>query len=1553
MSSSPVNAQQPPQHVCWKTQKLSIKIIEAKYLDRDKSDGSCDFYCVARVDNNGSTEARTQTVFGSTSPFWVGNPLLCLSPSIDHFYLFLQVDLPLWAYAYSRVDYSLRMSSLKAHRGFQELKMVVWNENRLKVGADRPIGKITFPKQFLHGEDDQWYMLQAADHELASLGEVRVRIKHFPPKRRRQVHGFSVRIIAARNLYRRDAQYFPNPYAVFHMLPDPDAISTQQTRIQTRTNSPTFSETFFFTYNAFDTVERDLHCSIWDQGSLADGEATGFLGHISIPLRKVIQKHQINEWYWLNPISNDSGPSYTERRVRMRKKSLSEEEKRNRPRDLVKSLHKQEAVSPQTRKSHQFAEVGMAFSSCANCNGVMIGTHLQCIDCSVICHQKCKDLILPICGGVGAVRLWFKLTETIVMPLEYYSRFLTLLQDNSYFIPVILGKVSQDREDAARSLIRIFETSDTALRFLKAAVAHEILLAPDSRTLFRANSMASKAVDVFMKHIALKYLKSVLEGPILEIVQSSKSGELDPLRAEKVDKPEKGLQKNIEALMAFNTLVVDSILNSAESMPTLLRGFFWFLQETVSKKFENDPIVRYTCISGFIFLRFFAPAVLGPRLFGLDVGEIDSRSARNLLLVAKTLQNLSNLVEFGQKELYMAPMNVFIKNNMGRMKRFIESISRRPLLRERTMSHAILSELPALHDLLKDNAKESALIARECADLHSHMSVSLDKMIATDPTHPNLIDLRDTILDLDEKRRNLLSGTSEGDLDFTPWLSDNDLSDVIDEGTSPIDGDPSDTALLKEDEDERKIMRMLTRCSSTSMQSSLGSFRHSVDIRESIVKGSIKGEPSFPSTVITSMNISGTPAGPGTLFNSRSGLNVFGATHERQLLRMPGRLTSTNTANSAGSFTRELDLIKPSEELPQKANGPSTDKTVLKGASNDLLSTRTASDTSLDSTGKPTGSRSTRESLTSKVATGLGFINKLLFDGTLSADGGSTSDSSNNGERGSMTSFRRRARSDSPSQSPSMHFSAAAPSEAFNIDSPLLTGSQFDGLNDASSSVASSINRPEIIVREEERATSSHASRGKSTGEGLNAIASEASMGLVHTVGDNLLCGHASASGDGNGASSHATSSPLSMLAIPSNLGSSVLSTSLPSNEEASNYCVCSEDSTSSHKQLHRTTPDGGGSVMRSISRKGTTTRKPRRRTLSASPLQDDMTCVACGLKSAPDCVLTNRSKSAASFGSDLVAMMSGIVAGSYTRSSSPLSSGQTSAAPGSPGSKFRLLQKSQHNQTPSLSDTVSPVALHTNHPGHLVKVLSACSLGPPFESDLAGTTSISSEPLASKSTMTRTSRSKSSTLKRATSQSPQSSQLTSVSVCHRCTKEISDAVLEAGGKRYHPHCLSCALCKIPLTSSLIPSDNDVICRECYLRQSGLICGICSDLIYAEYLVVNNANFHVACRKCDTCGSALSGKEHFTLGDQVFCSDHRDSIITCHACHQRIDGEVLIACDPQKFFHLNHFNCGGCGKDLSATVFYEMGDRMWCQPCFLDHGDRFASVGTVDDTSAT
>jgi len=86
-------------------------------------------------------------------------------------------------------------------------------------------------------------------------------------------------------------------------------------------------------------------------------------------------------------------------------------------------------------------------------------------------------------------------------------------------------------------------------------------------------------------------------------------------------------------------------------------------------------VVEYTSVSGFIFLRFFCPAILGPGLFGLWNEPIEKAQGRSLTLVAKTLQNLGNLVEFGYKEAFMKDMNPFIVQRFDRVKSFIDKIS--------------------------------------------------------------------------------------------------------------------------------------------------------------------------------------------------------------------------------------------------------------------------------------------------------------------------------------------------------------------------------------------------------------------------------------------------------------------------------------------------------------------------------------------------------------------------------------------------------------------------------------------------------------------------------------------------------------------------------------------------------------------------------------------------------------------------------------------------------------------------------------------------------------
>ena len=53
----------------------------------------------------------------------------------------------------------------------------------------------------------------------------------------------------------------------------------------------------------------------------------------------------------------------------------------------------------------------------------------------------------------------------------------------------------------------------------------------------------------------------------------------------------------------------------------------------------------------------------------------DARTARTLTLLAKTMQCLANLANFGVKEPFMVEMNGFIMDNSHRLMEFIDAVS--------------------------------------------------------------------------------------------------------------------------------------------------------------------------------------------------------------------------------------------------------------------------------------------------------------------------------------------------------------------------------------------------------------------------------------------------------------------------------------------------------------------------------------------------------------------------------------------------------------------------------------------------------------------------------------------------------------------------------------------------------------------------------------------------------------------------------------------------------------------------------------------------------------
>lgn len=79
----------------------------------------------------------------------------------------------------------------------------------------------------------------------------------------------------------------------------------------------------------------------------------------------------------------------------------------------------------------------------------------------------------------------------------------------------------------------------------------------------------------------------------------------------------------------------------------------------------------------FFGRRYINPSFLSPETYGIisDSKQVTPVSRRNLILLTKVLQNLSNGVEFqGNKEPFMMVVNDYIRGNMWKMEKYFQSI---------------------------------------------------------------------------------------------------------------------------------------------------------------------------------------------------------------------------------------------------------------------------------------------------------------------------------------------------------------------------------------------------------------------------------------------------------------------------------------------------------------------------------------------------------------------------------------------------------------------------------------------------------------------------------------------------------------------------------------------------------------------------------------------------------------------------------------------------------------------------------------------------------------
>lgn len=300
---------------------------------------------------------------------------------------------------------------------------------------------------------------------------------------------------------------------------------------------------------------------------------------------------------------------------------------------------------------------------------------------------------------LGSLRLKIDYTSDHVFSSCFYDPLRNLILKSPEVEPItssaayILGEIVSNKMDAAQPLVRVFLHHGQIVPFLKSLSKWEMSNVSDTNTIFRGNTLTSKCMDEFMKLTGSHYLRETLKNTLDQIFIDHKPCEIDSAKIKDCE----NLETNMHNLRDYVDRILKAITNSALACPPIMCQVFSEIRELASIYFPDNKEVRYSVVSGFIFLRFFAPAILGPKLFDLCTENPDLQTHRTLTLISKTVQSLGNLVSSKSpqqifREDYMVSMykDFITEKHVEAVRKFLEIISSSSLVPHKPLGSPVI-----------------------------------------------------------------------------------------------------------------------------------------------------------------------------------------------------------------------------------------------------------------------------------------------------------------------------------------------------------------------------------------------------------------------------------------------------------------------------------------------------------------------------------------------------------------------------------------------------------------------------------------------------------------------------------------------------------------------------------------------------------------------------------------------------------------------------------------------------------------------------------------------
>ena len=227
-------------------------------------------------------------------------------------------------------------------------------------------------------------------------------------------------------------------------------------------------------------------------------------------------------------------------------------------------------------------------------------------------------------------------------------------------------------------------------------------------TLFRGSSIFTKSLEKYLFRVGQEYLEKVFGDFFDKLIEENKNCELDPryirihiksqqagvsdsdnlsavsdetpeYKAKREEQVQEIVSQNYATLLGYVTDVWRRIYTTSNDLPQQIKNQLKNFRTKVDFACDpSDKITALNCLSAFVFLRFFCPAILNPKLFHLTQDHQVGNAQRTFTLVAKILLNLANRQLFTEhKEPHLMKMNQFLEAHEQEMLDYLDKLTGR------------------------------------------------------------------------------------------------------------------------------------------------------------------------------------------------------------------------------------------------------------------------------------------------------------------------------------------------------------------------------------------------------------------------------------------------------------------------------------------------------------------------------------------------------------------------------------------------------------------------------------------------------------------------------------------------------------------------------------------------------------------------------------------------------------------------------------------------------------------------------------------------------------